>query len=59
MAVASCTPAVAALIASSSGFTSHSRVSSSATEISAIISAWIADSPRPLVRSILVRWCIR
>jgi hypothetical protein len=39
VAVASCTPAVAALIPSSSGFTSHSKVSSSGTDISAIISA--------------------
>jgi hypothetical protein len=52
-------PGRAGLIPSSSGFTSHSRVSSTGTDISAIISAWIADSRMPLVRSILVRRCIQ
>jgi len=49
---------VTALIPSNSGLTSHSKASMSGTEISPIISAWIADSPNPLVRSILVRRCI-
>jgi hypothetical protein len=40
------------------GFTSHSRTSVTGTEISPIISAWISDSRRPLVCSILVLRCI-